>query len=215
MPAANVRADIRTIDNYVDDTLALLTLHSTSKLHANSMTGWVYKISEDITSRQNRPNNRIGRHEPSWTVKAAQQHSTNLTSGAKEFQDLHLEHPVPRGKIVHWLCDLPKPTRLDVVRAIELFSLTCWVTGASGTPSYKGSEAEFLNNGKYHHCKLNIKESMPPNWCFLHGDPWDRYRYVRSQSEGGLSDLKAPALDLKVPSQLTCDCSPNSANRVR
>ena len=184
-------ADKRTIANYVDDTLALLTLNTTNKLHANSMTGWVYKISEDITSRQKLSKNRILDVNPYWTDKAFRKHNENVTSGAKEFHDLHLEHPVPRGKIVHWLCDLAAPTRRDVETAVELFSLTCWVTtGASGTPSYIDSEAQALNKGKYKdfELKLNIKDSMPPGWCPLSGDKWSRYKQVQKEKPGLLSD---------------------------
>ena len=202
--------DTRTMDDYVNDTLALLTLNSTNKLHADSMRGWVYKISEDIASRQKRsPKNGIENHLPYWTVKAAQLHSDNLRSGSKEFQGLHLEHPVPRGKIVRWLCGQPHPLETDVRHAISLFLLTCWVTtGVHAQETYVGSEACMLNRNGF-------KDSMPSGWCCLHGDPWDRYRDARKEPDSPLSDLTAATIDLTAPSKSPCSCPPNSPNRIR
>ena len=211
--ATDDRRDNRTIDVYVQDTLALLKLRNTKdeKLNKHSLRSWVYKISEDINSRQKSKTNQLRKDLVYWTVSARDKYAG---STANDFKGLHLEHPVPRGKIVRWLCDLPTPEVAHVIRAIDLFLISCWVTTSSGV-DYQNSEECALNREKYDEKESGrIKDSMPHDWCFLHGDPWDRYRYVLSLPDSRLSDLIDTQINLRGPIVTTCLCQPDSPNRL-
>lgn len=197
--AADDRRDDRTIDNYVQDTLELLQMRNLrgERLNLHSLRSWVYKISEDINSRQKSKKNQLRKELIYWTVSAREKHDKNRANGSK---GLHFEHPVPRGKVVRWLCDLPNPQVAHVLRAIDLFLISCWVTTSTGD-EYENSEECALNRGKYEDEEIyRIKDSMPPGWCFLHGDPWARYRCVRAQTKSRLSDLTDEQINLQVPS---------------
>lgn len=167
------RTDDRTVDTYIKDALALLGLRK--QLDRHSLRSWVYKISEDIVFRQKSTRNCLPGYAPHWTESAWALRAQDKSAA------LHLEHPVPRGKIVRWLCELPQPTAADVSRAFDLFLLTCWVTtGTNAQGTYEGSEACALNRDGF-------KDSMPPDWNPLTGNPWARYLEVQKQKPGRLS----------------------------
>lgn len=203
--AADDRRDDRTIDIYIKDTLELLKLRTVLDRH--SLRSWIYKISEDINSRQKSKNNRLKDDRVYWTVNARRKYDENP---GNDFKGLHLEHPVPRGKVVRWLCELPNPKEAHVKRAIDLFLLTCWVTTAAGG-EYQSSEECALN--RYEYTKKSghrIKNSMPPGWCYFCGDEWDRYKHVRHQLSSVLSDLTDKDIILQNPINLACSCHPDA-----
>lgn len=215
-PTDEPRSDNREKCDFVNDTASLLAVR-VKNIH--SRRALLYKVSEDITECLK---NSV---EPYWTTAANCQYQKNLfdqkvDKNVKLTRGLHLEHPVPRSVMTDWLCgvkdDPTVPVDINNVRrAIELFTVTCWVTGGRGTEYYADSEEQALNKDKFKGWpELNIATNMPHGWCRLHGDPWDRYRSVRKQKTELLSDLTDKTIDIRVPSLSTCSCPPDSLNRV-
>ena len=213
-----VGPDNRTLQHFIDDTASLL---SVPVRNIHSRRALLYKVSEDIVERIKNPNEfplSDPAVKPYWTKSAHARYQDNQQDPAiKNYQGLHLEHPVPRSVITDWLCGTQHNLgqsipQVEVGRAICLFMLTCWVTGGKGTDFYRNSEEQALNHGRFDGSALNISTRMPPGWCVLHGDPWARYKYVRQQQDSGLSDL---TMDLTAPLLISCPCPSESSNRVR
>lgn len=187
-------ADRRTLEIFKNDLTCLLTNYP--GLDRTTVYSWIYKASDDIASRQKSsqypPDINYVPFVPSpfWTIQAQAHYNKGKCNWAKSnrrlkgdfekiFDDLHLEHSIPRIVVINWLIDgdPQNPTvnmRLD--RAIELLSTTCWVTGKKFGP---GSEQSILDQGMYRPTFLKIKDSMPPGWDVAKGDMWARYDAVR------------------------------------
>jgi len=201
------KTDSRKIEDFICDTAILLAV-PVKNIHTRRAL--LYKVSEDIPT------------VPYWTVKAIKCKENKLNSKKLKIpfhQALHLDHAVPRSVVTDWLCGVNFKPDVPVViehvqRAIELFRITCRVTGGKGE-YYDGTEQQLLNKGTYDDSKLEIKRRMPPGWCWLHGDPWARYRYVReSVNESQLLVLNNQEIDLNSI-EPDCQCSQDSPNRMR
>lgn len=181
--------DDRKKMHYVCDTVSLLQV-PVKNIH--SRRALLYKVADDIAARQ-KLKTESRRLTPSceqfWTKNAWDLYITNGNCSG-----LHLEHVVPKGVVTDWLFGadhvLEDPVKdVDVSRAIDLFMVTCWVTGPKHKRGDKnwGSEQDVLDATW---CGIKCKDKMPGTWLPSSGGIWARYEFVKDKSNGKLSDWK-------------------------